>query len=285
MNRPSQWPSALSDTDFDRLSYLVESRLGVRMPPNKRAMLQTRIARRLDELGIADSHTYCTYLFGAGGAAGELDHFFDAATTNVTSFFRENAQLQRFGGAILDGLQADAGAAARPLSLWSAACSSGEEVWTLGILADEARARAGARQEPLLFGTDISTRVLARAKTGVYDAAHLDQIPEALRARYFLRSHDRTRVRVVPALRARATFVRQNLMDAAFAVPHDQDAAFLRNVLIYFDRPTQEQVVRRVTAHVRPGGVVAIGIAESIYGFDVPLTHLGLSIYRKGGSA
>jgi chemotaxis protein methyltransferase CheR len=283
MTSPSQWPSALSDSDFDRLRYLVESHLGVRMPPNKRAMLQTRISRRLDELGIEDAHTYCNYLFGAGGAAGELDHFFDATTTNVTSFFREHIQLERFGAAILDGLLADANAARRALSLWSAACSSGEEVWTLGILAEEARARGHACAEPRLFGTDISTRVLARATTGVYDATHLDKVPEALRARYFLRSKDRARVRITPELRARATFVRQNLMASTYAVPHDQDAAFLRNVLIYFDRPTQEQVVRRVAGQVRRGGVVAIGIAESIHGFDVPLTHLGLSIYRKGG--
>lgn len=275
--------NALTEQDFERLRDLARSHLGVRFPENKRAMMQARISRRQRELGLSTAREYCEYLFGEGQASGELEHFLDVTTTHVTYFFREPQQLERLDEEYLAPLIQRADREGRPLRVWSAACSTGEEVWTLGIMVDAVARRVGVTPRVELVGTDVSNRVLMRALRAVYPEADLEKVDPELRARHFLRSKNRARgeVRVVSELRQQASFRPFNLMSASYPVPTGQDLVLLRNALIYFDRPTQEQIVSRVATHVRPGGLFCVGLTESLHGFDVGMRHRERSIYCK----
>lgn len=281
-DRFSDRPTSLSRGEFERLRDMVESELGVLIPPSKRPMLQSRLARRYRELGFEKVQDYCEYLFGDGGEE-ETTHFLNVITTNFTYFYREPSQLDYFGAELLPELIDHARSRRRPLSIWSAACSTGEETWTLGMMVDDARARLGVAADARLHASDVSTRVLEVAARAVYREPELARLPPGWGARYFLRSRTESdsRVRVVPALRAFATFARVNLMDPFYPVPRDLDAVFLRNVLIYFDRETREAVIRRTVDHLRPGGILALGMAESANGLGLRLQHVTRSIYRK----
>lgn len=157
------------------------------------------------------------------------------------------------------------------LKLWSAAASTGMEAYTIAIVLDD-MVRSGLRAEFRILGTDISNPVLRMAQKAIYDIEALTPVPEPLAKRYFLRSRDPSRAecRVVPELRSRVNFQRMNLMDATYPVDRDVDVIFCRNVLIYFDKPTQRKVVTRLCSHLRPGGFLLVGHSESMVQSIVP---------------
>jgi len=278
----SNRPSSLSPQQFERIRVMVESELGVQLPPSKRAMVQARLARRCRELGLERADQYCAYLFG-GSAAGEATHLLDAITTNFTYFYREPQQLDLFAADLLPGLVDTARSERRPLRLWCAASSTGEEVWTLAMLAQEAAAQRAPGVETRIWASDVSTRVLETATRAVYRVDALEKLPVGWQDRYFLRSRDAStgRVRVVPELRRCATFHNINLMAQTYPVPGELDAVFIRNVLIYFDAETRRAVVERVCRHLRPGGLLFLGASEAVTGTTLPLRPLGRAIYQR----
>lgn len=275
---PPAWDDKLSDAEYARLRAVIEERLGFRMPPSKRTLLHGRLIRRARALDMPSLRAYAQHVLDGGEHGPEFSHFLDVVTTNVTSFFREPKQLEVVQRQLAP-LAARAIAEGRELRVWSAACSRGHEVWTLAMILAEL---PGAPRFSVV-GSDISSKVLEQAVTAVYPEGELSPVPAAWRKKYFM--HSRTRAqrlaRVVPELRQHARFLRLNLMDASYAVPVDLDLVLLRNVLIYFDAPTQRQVVSKVARHLRPTGLLCVGLAESLHAHELPLEHMQLGIYRR----
>jgi chemotaxis protein methyltransferase CheR len=283
MIAPSSSQLALSSESLNRFCAFITRELGIKMSPAKLPMLQSRLQRRLRELGIATLEAYQHYLFNSAGGEAERVHFIDAVTTNKTDFFREPQHFEFLTRTALPGLDADANAM-QPWSfrLWCAGCSSGEEPYTLSmVLSEFARERPGF--DFSILATDISQRVLEHAARGIYPAERIEPVAMPLRAKYLLRSKDRTRdeVRIVPELRRRIAFHRLNFMDADYGVREQFEVIFFRNVMIYFDKPTQEAVINKLCRNLVPGGYLFVGHSESLAGLDIPVRCVTTAVYRK----
>lgn len=272
----------MSDALFSKLSEFIYAECGIRMPYSKKTMLEARLHRRLKSIGHSTFDEYCSYLFSPEGVANELVHMIDVVTTNKTDFFREPQHFSYLLEHALPRLVNERGAGLRrPLMVWSAACSTGEEPYTLAMLLNEFSLRASGFAFDVL-GTDISTRVLETARTAVYAAERIDPVPAELRRRYFMRGKrpGDERVRVVPELRSLVHFRRLNFMEGDFGMREQMDVIFCRNVLIYFDRATQEKVVGRLCRHLAPGGYLFTGHSETLNGLNVPLNPVANTVYR-----
>lgn len=288
-NRPGAGIPALSPDDFHRLGAFVYRTAGITLSSAKRIMVETRLRGRLNDLHMPSFHAYCNYVLRPGGES-EIAPLLDRITTNKTDFFREPAHFSFLVETAVPTMQTQSGSGMRrPLSVWSAGCSSGEEPYTLAMvlseyaLSDSSRARPGCRFRFAITGTDISTRVLEQAQEGIYGEALAAPIPEALRRRYLLRSKDKSRplVRICPDLRAAVCFRQLNLLDANFGFDEPLDLIFCRNVMIYFDKPIQQRVIDRFVAHLTPGGYLFVGHSESLNGLTTALQAVAPSIYRK----
>lgn len=263
-----------------RLASVVTDQLGIRLPEAKLEMLYSRLQRRLRLLELDSLADYEARLADPRYAAAERTALFDLATTNKTDFFREPAHFDYLVDTALPQLAA--GRSRWTLRVWCAGCSSGQEAYTLAmVLADHAARNPGF--DFSIVGTDISTAVLAQAAAATYDAALVAPVPAALRARYVMRGRGAQagKVRIVPELRAKVRLGRLNFMDETYGVPDDFDVVFFRNVLIYFERPTQEAVINRQMRHLRTGGYLFVAHTESLSGLDVPLTQVGTSVFRR----
>jgi chemotaxis protein methyltransferase CheR len=270
----------LHPADFQRLARFIHEYSGIKMPPNKLTMIEMRLQRRLRALGIESIGEYCKHVFERGGLQAEAVHLIDAVTTNKTDFFREPEHFRLLSEKIVPELLGREKANGS-LSIWSAACSTGAEPYTIAMVLDDLAQRLPFRYS--ILATDLCTEVLQTAVSGIYPADVLKPVPAPLHRRYVKRSKDPARdiVRIDPELRSKLRFGRLNLMDATYPAPHGLDVIFCRNVLIYFDRPTQEQVVHRLCKHLRPGGYLFLGHSETVNGRDFPLTPAGPSMFRR----
>jgi len=271
----------LSEDEFKKLSALVNGELGIKMPPAKRTLLESRLQKRLRALSLGSYAEYCDLLFNKGGMKTELVHMLDLVTTNKTDFFREAHHFEFLVSTAISSLLESRGPRVR---LWSAGCSTGEEPYTLAMaLSEFGRLNPGAGLDFTIAATDISTRVLESACRGVYNEDRITPVPIELRRRYFLKSKDAARslVRVTPELRGRISFSRVNLMDETYSVEAPVDIIFCRNVIIYFDKPTQERLFAKFCEYLKPGGFIFIGHSETLSGFDLPLKKVSASVYMK----
>lgn len=275
-------PSMIERLRFSRFGDFVTRTLGIRMPEQKKVMLEGRLQRRLRELRLGSLADYEAYLFDSPSGKEEVVHFLDAVTTNKTDFFREPQQFNYLcQNALPELARANGYDDGWHANLWCAGCSSGQEPYTLAmVLSEYAALRRGF--DFSLLATDISTRVLREAQQAVYPEALVEPVPLELRRKYLLRSKAREQrlVRVAPGLRAKVRFGRLNFMDEDYRIRERFDAIFFRNVMIYFDKPTQEAVVRRMCKLLRPGGYLFIGLSESLAGADLPLEAVHTSVYR-----
>jgi chemotaxis protein methyltransferase CheR len=273
----------LSQRDFERLARFIEDYSGIKMPPNKVTMLEGRLRRRVRATGQPNLRQYCKYLFEANGLSAETIHLINVVTTNKTEFFREPEHFRFLAERVVPRLMSIPGAGIRvPLKIWSAACSIGAEPYTLAmVLADLGQQMPGLRFA--VTATDISTEVLQTALGGIYPEAMVAPVPPEMRRRYVMRSKDRSRqqVRIVPALRSMVQFARVNLMEPPFSVDTAMDVIFCRNILIYFDKPTQAAVLQRLASHLRRGGYLFLGHSESLAGFDLPLDPVGPNVFQR----
>jgi chemotaxis protein methyltransferase CheR len=262
---------SLSRSTFRRLASLLEREAGIRLHEHKYTLVVTRLTPRLRALGIASLDQYCRGLED-GSLRGELAHFVDRLTTNETYFFREPSQLAFFADALRGPL------AQGPLRIWSAACSSGEELYSIAMVVDDVRGASPVQ----LLGSDISGDMLARAARAIYPDTRLHHVPARLLQRYFMRGKGERsgQVRVVPELRRRAEFVRHNLLHSA-ASRGRFDVIWLRNVLIYFEPPEKQRILEHVTEVLKPGGMLFVGLSESLHGHRLAVTQIGRSIYRR----
>ncbi|MEW6116563.1 MAG: protein-glutamate O-methyltransferase [Nitrospirota bacterium] len=274
---------SLSESDFHRLSEFIHTECGIKMPPSKKTMLEARLQKRLRFLGLSSFSQYCDYVFSPQGMESELVHMIDVITTNKTDFFREPSHFSYLTQKALPDLIAAYGAGVqKKFAIWSAGCSTGEEPYTLAIVLSEFSESYPGFTFTVL-ATDISTKVLEKAKTGIYEEDRLEPVPKPLVKKYFLKSKNREKrlVRIVPELRQLVKFRRLNFMDEDFGFREPINIVFCRNVIIYFDRPTQERLLNKLCRHLAPGGYVFMGHSETLNGLDVPLISVAPTVYRK----
>jgi chemotaxis protein methyltransferase CheR len=260
----------LSDHHFKAIADVIEARVGIKMPPAKQTMVEGRLRKRVRALNLADINEYAQILFDRGHLEAELPYLIDCVTTNKTDFFREPSHFDFLKESAVPALLKRHATRTANLKIWSAACSTGAEAYTMAMVLQELVAQRRDFRFSIL-GTDISTEVLSAAKEAIYPTAFLDSVPEPLRRKYLLvaRQPGRGVARIAPELRAVTHFERLNLMDAKYPVDADIDVIFCRNVLIYFEKPTQHAVVERLASHLRPGGYLILGHAESMAGAGV----------------
>jgi chemotaxis protein methyltransferase CheR len=276
-------PAALSDADFRRLSGFIESELGIRMPDTKRIMLESRLQKRLRRFGFDSYKRYVDYVFSDEGRESELINMIDAVTTNKTDFFREAEHFQYLVDRILPAAEERDGAGiARPLSIWSAGCSTGEEPYTIAMVLEERRCAEPAFGYRI-FASDLSTQVLDKAREAVYEESKAAVVPMSFKKKYMLRSKskDEGLVRMKPEIRARVSFARINFMDDSYPVSEVFDVVFCRNVIIYFERRVQEAILKKLCAHIRPGGWLILGHSETLTGMNMPLRSVAPTIYAR----
>jgi len=276
--------AALAEPEFRRLAEFVQGHCGIQMPPSKRIMAESRLRKRLRALGLTSFRDYCAHVFGSQGVE-ERVMLLDAMSTNKTDFFREPQHFEILVRRVLPELLRRGGAGVqRPLRVWSAGCSSGEEPYTLAmVLGEVAEGMPGFRYQ--ILGTDISVNVLQTARRAIYPEERIAPVPAALRRKYLLRSRDRGQslVRIVPELRGLVSFRRLNFMEGEFGLRETMDVIFFRNVMIYFDRPTQETLLNRFCRHLTPGGHLFLGHSETINGLRVPVSPVAPTVYRYDG--
>ena len=270
----------LSDHDFDRLSHFIYNEYGIKMPKVKHIMLQSRLQRRLRELNLSNFKDYVDYVFSPEGQDQEVIHMIDVVSTNKTDFFREPVHFEFMQNQVLPEFISEN--KYNTFKVWSAGCSSGEEPYTIAISISEFRERYGM-PEYSIFATDISTRILKSAAEAIYKENRTETIPLSIKRKYFLKSKNQEKalVRVIPELRNKVNFARLNFMDAVYAVHDTFDLVFCRNVLIYFDRPTQEDVINKLCAKLKPGGYFFLGHSESITNMRLPLKQIRPTIFQR----
>jgi chemotaxis protein methyltransferase CheR len=273
----------LSERDFRRLSETISSECGIKMPGSKKIMLEARLRKRLKALNIESYKNYCNYLFSPHGMKHELLQMIDVVTTNKTDFFREGRHFDYLITTVIPDLTVKYNAGiVKKLLVWSAGCSTGEEPYTIAMLLNEFR----ERREDFNFeivATDISTRALRKAAQGIYEKDRVETVPAVLRKKYLMRSKDKEKslVRIIPELRQTVTFRRLNFMSTDYEFGDRIDIIFCRNVFIYFNRQTQESLLRRFYDHLVPGGYLFMGHCETLSQMKVPLVSVGSMIYRK----
>jgi chemotaxis protein methyltransferase CheR len=271
----------ISPKDYERLRELIYSEIGICLGAEKRAMLEGRIRRRLKELTIPSYKKYCNYLFTRQGQKAELINLLDVVTTNKTDFFREPRHFEFLTSIALPKMIA-ASANRRPLLVWSAGCSTGEEPYTLAMVLNEFAAEHPGFSFRLL-ATDVSTIVLRKAALAIYSGETIQPVPPELRVKYFLhgREPSSSRVRIVPELRCLVEFRRLNLMENDYNLTEKAGIIFCRNVIIYFDRPTQQRILSKLTRYLAPGGYLFVGHSETLHELDLPLTQVAPALYRR----
>ncbi|WP_448665117.1 CheR family methyltransferase [Sphingomonas sp. CJ20] len=272
-------PDTLSARNFARLAQHVYDVAGIKLPDAKKTMVEGRLRRRLQAVGVDTLDAYCDHLFSGEHAAVETPLLINVVTTNKTDFFREPAH---FDFVVETALPALLRQGVRTLRVWSAACSIGPEPYTLAMVLDDYAARHGGPEYGIL-ATDIDTDVLAAARKGIFPAGLLAPVPAAMHRTYVRTPNDRSRreVRIAPQLRSAIGFARLNLMDESYPVGEPMHLIFCRNVLIYFDKPTQRKVVSRLLECLAPGGYLFLGHSESVHGMDLPLTPVGSTVFQR----
>ncbi len=273
----------LSDSQFQQLSEFIQTNVGIKLPAEKRLMVQSRLTSRLKKLQINNFDDYLNLAFSkTEQGSEEIALMINAITTNLTTFFRENSHFEYLRDSVLPELAANG---AKKVELWSAGCSSGQEPYTLAIVIQEF-----IRQHPdssiedfSILATDISSKVLDKAIDAVYPMSEVENLSFDLKKRYFLKSKNTKNpaVRIKPELRQKLIFERLNFMDLSYPKTTMKDVIFCRNVLIYFDKETQESVVKKLLEHLSPGGYLFLGHSETIFGMDLPLKTMGPTIFKK----
>lgn len=271
----------LSNSEFKKLSDFIFSEYGIKMPDVKKTMLQSRLQKRLRALQMTSFSEYVDFVFSKKGQTEEVIHMMDVVSTNKTDFFREPVHFEFLKDHIIPPLFTP-GNYRRPLKIWSAGCSSGEEPYTIAIALSELKEEYPGLDYSIL-ATDISTQMLQNGMNGIYKESRIAALPMSLKRKYFLKSKNRENptVRVIPELRKKVTFQRLNFMEATYNLTDDFDIIFCRNVLIYFDQKTQENVIRKLTYRLKTNGYFFLGHSESITNFHLPLQQIKPTIFIR----
>ena len=262
----------LQDEEFIKFSELIYRIAGISMAPSKKPLVSSRLAKRLKHHDLNSYGDYFRFITSAQGK-DELQVTVDLLTTNETHFFREPKHFDFLRQRIIP--ERRQGAAFR---VWSAACSSGEEPYSIAMVLDDLL----ANQPWEILASDISTRIVDKARNGIYPMERLPEIPKPYLSRYCLKGvgdYDGTLL-IEKSLRERVRFMLQNLTEMPPKLG-EFDVIFLRNVMIYFDQDTKQKVVSRLLPLLRPGGYFLIGHSESLNGVTDAVKPIAPAIYRK----
>jgi len=270
----------MRESEFDFIRQLVYQRSRICLDADKREMVSARLGKRLRATKLSSVTEYCQ-LLRSPDAGEELAHLIDAISTNHTFFFRENAHFDFVRNQIVPEMQQRQRTERWPRFLaWSAACSSGEEPYSLAITLAEC---LDTGWDWHIQCTDISHRILARASQGIYGADVIDRMPQATVRKHFQKGIGLQdgNYRVRPGLRQHLVFHQLNLLERDSPLNELFHVIFCRNVMIYFDRQTQEELVNRLTRRLVPGGYLLVGHAESLTGINHPLQTVKPATYRR----
>jgi len=262
------------ERDFRRVCALIHARVGIALSPSKRDMVYSRLARRLRALGLVSFADYLDRL-EANTDNEEWQAFTNALTTNLTSFFREAHHFETLGRLLLERR------AASPIKIWCNAASTGEEPYSIAIAACEA---FGSLNPPVsILATDVDTNVLATAAAGVYPIERIEQLSTQRRQRFFQRGSgpNTGSCRVIPELRRLIDFRQLNLLDHDYGMRGSFTAIFCRNVMIYFDKPTQYDVLSRLKPLLADDGLLFAGHSESFFHAADLLRSCGRTVYCR----
>ncbi|MBL7969245.1 MAG: chemotaxis protein CheR [Prolixibacteraceae bacterium] len=274
----------ISDDLFLKLGNMITERYGIKMPPEKKIMFQSRLQRRLRELEIYSFDEYARMLIYNDKDAKELSILADYISTNKTEFFREKDHFQFITDKVLpDYLAIKQTETTHSLKFWSAGCSNGQEAYSIAITTEEFMRQKQSRFNYTILCTDISTRMLKMAREAIYPFSSIDEIATDLRYRYFLKSKNQKdqKVRIVKDLRDKVTTAYLNLMDPGYHFPENFDVIFLRNTLIYFSPEVQQKVLIKVLSSLKTGGYLFIGHSESLINMNLPIQSIAPSVYVK----
>jgi len=261
----------LTDKDHQRVATFMNEEAGIQLPKNKRNLIETRLRKRQRTLKCRSLSHYIDYALADTNS--EQLHFIDALTTNKTEFFREASHYPFY----IDYISAQHPSTVR---VWSAGCSSGEEPYTLAILAEE-----HASTPVSIHATDISTSMLQRANRAVYTHDSAAPIPLHLRKKYLLRRKTETadEIKIAPSPRKRVTFEPFNLITGHYASLSPFDIIFCRNVMIYFNAAQRENIVRQFCRCLKPGGLLFIGHSETLNNEKAMFSSIAPTVYRREG--
>ena len=266
----------LTGEELARLAEVLLEGTGIVLRGDKQLLAETRLRQRARKLGLPSLRDYCDLVWSGNADGDEHEHLIDALTTHKTSFFREAHHFEYLAAEVLPAI------GRRPITAWCAGCSTGEEAWTLAMVLADHRDRVGFPDFQVL-ATDVSADSLRHAATAIYEEAAVAAIDDKLRRKYLLRSRNRGRklIKIGPELREKVSFTRANLVAASPEILPSAEFVFCRNVMIYFDRPTQHLLLTRLVQALAPGGYLFLGHAEAILGQAWPLTPVGPTTYRK----
>lgn len=272
----------LTVQQFNRISSFMEKTTGIKLPESKRSMIQARLANRLKVLNFENYSQYIDFVFSSQEhATEEITMMIDLLTTNLTHFFREQTHFDFMEQSVLPTLVKEG--ITKP-EIWSAGCSSGEEPYTLSIVMREfMRNNPGKFSDYSILATDISTRILSKAIDALYPIDAVEKLPYAIKKQYFLKSKDPNKPFAKPKaeIRNKVKFERLNFMDSAFRIQPKKNIIFCRNVLIYFDKPTQLEVIGKLIDCLVPGGFLFLGHSETIFGSNFPVKTVSTTVFQK----
>ncbi len=253
---------------FERVRGILRAKAGIELGDNRQSLVVARLMRRVKALGFERFDPYLDLVERDEREGGQ---FVNALTTNVTDFFRERHHFTR--------LAQLAGEASKrePFTIWSSACSSGQEPWSIAMTVHQTPSRPSSWK---VLATDIDADVLERAKDGVYAADQLEAVDPHLRSSYFKSDRSREYLRVNDELRANVFFGRLNLL-GAWPMKGLFDVIFCRNVLIYFSPENRLQVVKRLAGQLKPGGVLMLGHSEAALGLEASLVSIGQTAFQR----
>jgi len=283
MNSPfSNDGLTLTDAEFRMFAELVREHAGLDFGEGSRFLLERRLSRRIRELELGSVAAYHYRIRNSSSGPDELPNLIDELTTNETYFFREYSQLRALIDEIFAELQLDREKrGGRPINVWSAGCSSGEEPYSIAILAREAGLKPGV--DIHVYASDISRKMLRKARKGIYRESSFRETDPHLRDKYFV---EKDRLwQISDDLKRDVDFIHLNLLDAAkIALLRTMDVILCRNVIIYFNLDTKCQVIRTFYEKLRPGGHLLLGHAESLINLSTSfeLRHLRRDlVYRR----
>jgi chemotaxis protein methyltransferase CheR len=273
--------TAVSDQDFARFQALINRECGIWLSPVKKALLVGRLSRRLRELGMVSFGSYYELV---AADANERVLMLDALATNETHFFREPRHWEFLADRHLPALraQADAGQRPRRLRAWSAACSTGEEPYSIAMTL---LAAFPSGWDLEVFASDLSTKALERARRATWPIGKAEEIPPDYLKAFMLRGHGEQAglMRAGPRIRALCTFSRLNLVEAVAAPAGPFDLIFCRNVLIYFDRDSRAKVIGRLVDRLAPDGLLFLGHAETLTTGTTLVRPVLPTVYQRVG--
>jgi chemotaxis protein methyltransferase CheR len=268
----------ISTEEFQRFRTLIYDESGITLNDQKQGLVASRLSKRLRDLKLSTFSDYYEQVT-RDSSREEFTRMLDLISTNKTDFFREPKHFDFLREEIIPQLGDE-----KRIRIWSSACSTGEEPYTIAMTLYEGVSDP-AQWDFKILASDLSTRVLAKAAAGVYDAERVGDVPMELVKRHFLRGRGASDgvLKVKPHLSAMVQFRRLNLMDEQFPIKSPLDLIFCRNVMIYFDRPTQEVLVNKFYRYLKPGGHLFIGHSESLQWITHPFATVAPTIYRKEG--